>query len=82
MQFLRRLFARLVARRSHRRASRAAIIPLIVSEPQLTLHRDVSRNGVRFFSLCGSCGARLDASATLCDECAQRRSRSAPPPLT
>ncbi len=79
MQFFRRLFARLVARRFDRRASQAAIIPLIIAKPQLTLHREVSRNGVRFFSLCGSCGARLNASATLCDECAQRRSNSAPP---
>jgi hypothetical protein len=38
--------------------------------------RDVTRNGVRVYSLCGSCGAHLAASATLCDACA--RSRSAP----
>lgn len=39
------------------------------------IHREVSRSGVRYFSLCASCGMRLEASATLCEECAQRRSR-------
>jgi hypothetical protein len=38
--------------------------------------REVSRSGVRVYSLCGSCGAQLAASATLCDACA--RSRSTP----
>jgi hypothetical protein len=38
--------------------------------------RDVTSQGVRVYSLCGSCGAYLAASATLCDACA--RSRSAP----
>ena len=39
------------------------------------IHRGVTRSGVRYFSLCASCGMRLEASATLCEECAQRRSR-------
>ncbi len=43
------------------------------------IYRDVTPNGVRVFSLCGGCGARLNASATLCDECAQKRSRPARP---
>jgi len=38
--------------------------------------REVTPQGVRVYSLCGSCGAHLAASATLCDACA--RSRSAP----
>jgi hypothetical protein len=43
------------------------------------IHRDVTANGVRVYSLCGDCGAQLQASATLCDECAQKRSRPARP---
>jgi hypothetical protein len=43
------------------------------------IHREVTANGVRVFSLCGSCGARLNASATLCEECAQKRSGQARP---
>jgi hypothetical protein len=35
--------------------------------------RDVTPHGVRVYSLCGSCGAHLDASATLCDVCARAR---------
>lgn len=43
--------------------------------PQIKLiHRDVSPEGVRVYSLCGICGARLAASATLCEECAQHQS--------
>lgn len=47
------------------------------AEPSLSLSfgasisRDVTPSGVRFYSLCGGCGARLDCSATLCDECAK-----------
>ncbi len=44
----------------------------------LPIHRDVSRNGVRVFSLCGCCGARLQASATLCEECAAKRRPARP----
>jgi hypothetical protein len=33
--------------------------------------RDVTPAGVRVYSLCGGCGARLECSATLCEECAQ-----------
>jgi hypothetical protein len=36
-----------------------------------SIHRDVTPNGVRVYSLCGGCGARLECSATLCEECAQ-----------
>lgn len=79
MQFLRR-FARFFAGLFDRRTPRDSIVPLFVlSKPQaITIHRDVTRHGVRVFSLCGSCGARLEASATLCEECAQGRSRSTP----
>lgn len=36
--------------------------------------REVSRQGVRVYSLCGSCGAQLSSSATLCEACARSRS--------
>lgn len=77
IQAIRQLFARYTAWRADRRAARTPIVPLIVSS--LTVHRDVTSSGVRVYCICGSCGARLDASATLCEECAQGRSRSAPP---
>jgi predicted amidophosphoribosyltransferase len=38
------------------------------------LARDVSALGVRFYSLCGTCGDRMEFSATLCDDCARKRS--------
>jgi hypothetical protein len=44
---------------------------LAVSRPIL---RDVTPHGIRVYSLCGSCGAQLSASATLCDACARSRS--------
>jgi hypothetical protein len=44
-----------------------------------TIFREVTPHGVRVFSLCASCGTRLDASATLCEECAHKRSRPARP---
>lgn len=43
------------------------------------IHRDVTPNGVRVYSLCGNCGARLECSATLCEECARVRGRSGRP---
>jgi hypothetical protein len=38
-----------------------------------SLARDVSSHGVRFFSLCGTCGERMESSATLCEDCARKR---------
>lgn len=70
MQFLRSIVARIRAWRRGRTtiplASPAALLSFGAS-----IHRDVTPNGVRFYSLCGGCGARLDCSATLCEECAQ-----------
>jgi hypothetical protein len=60
--------------RASRRALRVKptdVLPLIVFHS--AIHRDVTSSGVRVYSLCGSCGARLEASATLCEECASRR---------
>jgi hypothetical protein len=73
MQYFRRLMNRLAAWRSARKAPQAPIIvpDFIAYTPNIA--RDVSTRGVRFYSLCGSCGARMESSATLCDECAQKR---------
>jgi hypothetical protein len=76
MQMLVRFIARVLAwlpRRRQRRPRTSDVFP--VAALQVAIHREVTPMGVRVFSLCGSCGARLLASATLCDECAQRRSR-------
>lgn len=77
MQLLRRFLARVLAWRGMRRGlseSPFDYVPLAMAyHPRI--HRDVTPSGVRVFSLCGSCGARLEASATLCEDCAQRRSR-------
>jgi hypothetical protein len=59
--------------RRHAPAATAFVPDFIAIEP--TLSRDVSRKGIRFYSLCAACGCRLAASATLCEECAHRRSR-------
>lgn len=76
MQLLRQFFARMFAWRAVRRALRARrdVLPLVAFH-SYGIHREVTAAGVRVFSLCGRCGARLAASATLCEECAQRRSR-------
>ena len=78
MEFFRRLFARLRGRQSSRQTVRPPVLPLVViySAP---IYREVTRNSVRVFSLCGSCGTRLEASATLCEDCAQKQSRQARP---
>jgi ribosomal protein L40E len=80
MQFLRRLIARL---RSWKLGRRAASLPISLVyfefDVRPPIHRDVSAQGVRIFSLCEACGARLNASATLCNDCAQKKSRPARP---
>ena len=74
MQLFRRYIARMLAWYAARRALRTSpeIIQLVAIRP--VIHREVTSTGVRVFSLCGCCGMRLEASATLCEECAQRRS--------
>jgi predicted amidophosphoribosyltransferase len=42
------------------------------------IFREVTSAGVRVYSLCAGCGARLESSATLCGACAKRRSPSSP----
>jgi hypothetical protein len=80
MQALRELISRVRAWRMwyalrRRPAAPRPALPLyhMLSQPIL---REVTSHGVRVYSLCGSCGAHLAASATLCDACA--RSRSTP----
>ena len=69
MRFIRSIVARFRAWQMKRKG--------IADEPSLLLsfgpsiHRDVTPTGVRVYSLCGGCGARLECSATLCEECAQ-----------
>ena len=78
MKYLHRvhqLWQRLIDWRRRRPAAPApaAFVPDFAKiEP--TLARDVSLSGVRFFSLCAACGCRLESSATLCEDCAHRRS--------
>lgn len=73
MALLQRLLAQYRAWRAARQVTGA--IPLIVPATH-PIFREVSATGVRVFSLCGSCGARLETSATLCNACEQRRSPS------
>ena len=79
--FLRRIVARFRAWKSQRQARATFITPLYLHMPTYSaaIHRDVTPNGVRVYSLCCGCGAQLQASATLCEECAQKRSRQARP---
>jgi hypothetical protein len=83
MQSLRELIHRVRTWAGWRRFRRAssplptAALPFLVTLERPIL-REVTPHGVRVYSLCGSCGAQLAASATLCESCAQRRSRSAP----
>jgi ribosomal protein L40E len=81
MQFLRGLFARLRAWKMGKFSPRSVvpIAPYDFGISMASIRREVTPNGVRVFSLCGSCGATLHSSATLCDECAQKRSRPARP---
>ncbi len=83
MQFFRRLLAHLRSLYGRSTlplpsAPQRPIMPLAVTY-LAPIYREVTRDSVRVFSLCGSCGARLQASATLCEECAQKQSRPARP---
>jgi hypothetical protein len=80
MRFLNALLARIKAWKANRRVHRT-LTPTIFnfSVHMASIHREVTPHGVRVFSLCNTCGAMLQASATLCDECAQKRSKPARP---
>jgi hypothetical protein len=79
-QFFRRLLARVKAWKSYRREAYPLITPSLIKLATYTpaIHRDVSSNGVRFYSVCGCCGARMNASATLCEGCAQKKRPARP----
>lgn len=70
MTYLQSILARFRAWRTRKQASHA-VVPALLLSFGASIQRDVTRNSVRFYSLCGGCGARLDRSATLCDECAR-----------
>jgi len=69
MTYLRTLIARVTAWWA-RRTTPTTDASLILSFGP-AIYRDVTAQGVRVYSLCGGCGARLECSATLCEECAQ-----------
>jgi hypothetical protein len=73
MQFVRRVWNRLLAWRASRKTppQRVVVPDFTASLPNLA--RDVSSSGVRFYSLCGTCGERMETSATLCEDCARKR---------
>jgi ribosomal protein L40E len=81
MQFIRQFIAQIESWMARRRAARRVTLPRLIDLASYAapIHREVTSSGVRVFSLCGGCGARLNASATLCDECAQKRTRPARP---
>jgi ribosomal protein L40E len=81
VQLIHRLVARVRRWREARRNAHPPLTSLFLNSHAYapTIHRDVTSTGVHVYSLCGDCGARLRASATLCDECAQKRSRPARP---
>jgi hypothetical protein len=70
MQRLRAIIARIRAW-LNRGTHVSEITPMLALTFAPTIHRDVTRNGVRVYGICGGCGARLECSATLCQECAQ-----------
>jgi hypothetical protein len=74
MQFFRRMWNRFQEWRASRRAPQQPVTVPDFTAYTPNIARDVSSQGVRFFSLCGTCGERMESSATLCDDCARKRS--------
>jgi len=70
MRFIRSIMARWRAWRLRRKFG-VVLGPSLLATFGPSIYRDVTRNSVRVYSLCGGCGARLECSATLCEECAQ-----------
>lgn len=70
MRLLRSMLARV---RAWLRGNRERVVfdEALLASFGPAIYRDVSTTGVRVYSLCGSCGTRLECSATLCGECAQ-----------
>jgi hypothetical protein len=79
-KFFRSLVARVKAWKTARGGSSPIVAASLIKFATFTpaIHRDVSPNGVRVYSLCGCCGARMNASATLCEECAQKKRPARP----
>jgi hypothetical protein len=73
MQFVLRFWNRWLAWRASRKAPRPQVVVPDFTAQVPSLARDVSSHGVRFFSLCGTCGERMESSATLCEDCARKR---------
>jgi hypothetical protein len=71
MRILRSIVARVREWYNRIVGRQAIVMPSFVPALGQGLLRDVTPNGVRVYSLCGGCGARLECSATLCEECAQ-----------
>lgn len=73
MKRIRTILARVLSwwAKVTRRTLAASIDPSLIVSVGPAIHRDVTANGVRVYSLCGGCGARLECSATLCEECAR-----------
>ena len=69
MRFIRSIMARFRAWQMKRKGLVDGSSLLLSFGP--SIHRDVTPHGVRVYSVCGGCGARLECSATLCEECAQ-----------
>jgi len=69
MRYLRSILARIRAWRLKRAGK--VVWPSLPLSFGASIFRDVTPHGVRVYSLCGGCGARLECSATLCEECAQ-----------
>ena len=68
MRYLRSILARFRAWQLRRRYGKFSGPSLLLSFGS-SIHRDITPTGVRVYSLCGACGARLECSATLCEEC-------------
>jgi hypothetical protein len=73
MPFVRRMWSRFQAWRASRKAPRPPVMVPDFTAYTPNIARDVSSQGVRFFSLCGTCGERMESSATLCEDCARKR---------
>ena len=69
MLYLRSILARFRAWRLTRKYG-TRVGPSLLLSFGPSIHRDVTPHGVKVYSLCGSCGARLECSATLCEGCA------------
>lgn len=78
MRALHELINRIRAWRPWKALGRPEAVP-VAARPILLVQerpilREVTPFGVRVYSLCGQCGAQLNASATLCESCARSRS--------